>query len=1847
MRKQPPVLRSRLARATALVIPGVIAIAGLAPIPASAAATARVAGTISAISIAAPASVSVGAWQTKLAGVPTSVLGDGPGADGTPVRGVPVRGVPVRGVPVRGVPVRGVPVRGVPVRGVPVRGVPVRGVPVRGVPLSQIPLVPASGLTWPALLAAIPSLANKPLESVSFGDYLDAAPNTALTLGDIDLANSPLRSVPLEGWLLATVPATQIVYPGGSLCDLAKQQTQIAQCDATAVNSLAYDYSPAVPTVLDLALAGIDFTSVPWARVPLAQISTDAPIRSIVLGGPNGGTVVNSALGSLSLSGLNFDKTTALGSAAFNQTATLGSQQATFDAQATTATPIKIGDLSLYNPSTQAGDLVALGVRPTVADAMSTLLDSSAMNWESADLPSLSLPEYDMSQQPGVWTASVTPAAVTGSPAGSVIPTRITMALPTGFDVISATATSLNANLVINSITRSGPNVVFDVDAPDAAAVTLTVNALGSLDIRAASSATTTVVTAAPFGGAPASATSSPTSVIQRTTVHDPLVPNVLNFDYITSANTDSTVTFTMPAPAAGTRVFALLGNLPADYDLTVYGPSVVANTSSSNPFRSLALSGFAQRPALGLNVADAVKQDPGVDNGPTTALPVSGQIAEIPLHQGTTNMPVMGVSNTTGTGPEEVGWVSDGYGSYTIVVSAKSGANSSKPFTLRVRTIDPAPAAVCKPAIPFPTAVSYPAVGFDLAAPVAAPNSPIAVIDRAAFQARYGTTDAVSLWNALVAFRTQPEGLPLRIITLDTDADYGKAAQNRQVNPCDLSQTFTEVDRASSLIRAAKAANPGATSVILVGSDEQLPMARVRDQAWTFNEAEFADEAVDSTPNPISVSAQQGFVLADTPYAISKPSLAGQGAAMIPDMGIGRLVESPTTIIGQLSSYTKYLGKLAAGTKGFSYQRYGYGFLTDGTNAIGNNLATGGGVEAAGSQVNDSWDGSTLTSGSGAFGATTSAVTVLNAHFDPRRLMPACGDPIVTPAPTCLTPLVGASAAANTSLPGKLLMSLGCHSGLNMPNGYFPAGSSLATDWAETFANAGSSVWIGNAGYGYGDSDVVAYSEQLMTNFADQLSQAPNAGLALTYAKQRYQSDLVAMSDIDQKVLAESTFYGLPLWIGTTRTAPAKATVGLTSSTATVSSVDQTVTPTFTAVTSPRGAYLTATSTIKGSVGSVAATPGFPLVPHIELPGTQTTPTIVGSRLRGVEIMSLTGSLDASVNPVISRAVVDSSVREGEPASPNTVWPASIQTASWMTTSSGDEDRIGVTPVVAIPKPGGLIDQIRFSAVGTRAYYSASGRLTPPVIQRIDVAGTNVTVTAVKSDNSADNLPIDHVSVLGWDGTAGGWVKYGPVVSAGPTFSFAGLAAATKYLYVQVVDGAGNVASTFKVVTPGIVSSAAGSTSTSGASVVGTPGKFSGPVTITATWPTGAHIKLGSPTAVDSTNPVTVTSSQNVYVTDAYSAVQKAWALSIDSLAPSLPVAGVGQVFGANGATVVVPATSSPISASAGTVVNFPTTTGDVGDGTVGVTCLPASGTAFPIGSTKVGCQAVDSAGNRTYSTFTLTVQDPYLTLPAPITAEATGSTGAPVTFTATAVDSVDGARPVSCTPASGAIFPIATTTVTCTSSDTRGYVSTGSFTVTVRDTTAPTLTLPTSVAATATGATGAVVTYSATATDKVDGARPVTCSPASGATFAVGSATVTCSAADTRLNTASGTFVVTVGLAADKTLPTVVFSPVSGGKAICKLTCGSTALNFVTADSTANSTWQTVSGVASVTYYQATTLSTVKTTPTVWSKGVAYGAKGGSVTLTNTVGNTNWVRIDVKDVAGNLTTGIWWVSA
>lgn len=230
------------------------------------------------------------------------------------------------------------------------------------------------------------------------------------------------------------------------------------------------------------------------------------------------------------------------------------------------------------------------------------------------------------------------------------------------------------------------------------------------------------------------------------------------------------------------------------------------------------------------------------------------------------------------------------------------------------------------------------------------------------------------------------------------------------------------------------------------------------------------------------------------------------------------------------------------------------------------------------------------------------------------------------------------------------------------------------------------------------------------------------------------------------------------------------------------------------------------------------------------------------------------------------------------------------------------------------------------------------------------------------------------------------------------------------------------------------------------------------------------------------------------------------------------------------------------------GRVVSYSATASDFVSGATAVTCTPASGATFALGATTVNCTTQDAAHNVRNGSFTVTIVDttpPALSLPANIVAEATGPAGRSISYAATATDIFDGARPITCAPVSNSTFAIGTTTVNCSSTDTHNNTATGSFTVTVQDTTPPAVTVPSNIVAEATGAPGAVVNFVSTATDIVDGTTVVTCTPASGSMFPIAVTTVTCTSPDAHHNVGSRSFTVTVQ---DTTAPAFAGAPTTG---------------------------------------------------------------------------------------------------
>jgi probable HAF family extracellular repeat protein len=259
---------------------------------------------------------------------------------------------------------------------------------------------------------------------------------------------------------------------------------------------------------------------------------------------------------------------------------------------------------------------------------------------------------------------------------------------------------------------------------------------------------------------------------------------------------------------------------------------------------------------------------------------------------------------------------------------------------------------------------------------------------------------------------------------------------------------------------------------------------------------------------------------------------------------------------------------------------------------------------------------------------------------------------------------------------------------------------------------------------------------------------------------------------------------------------------------------------------------------------------------------------------------------------------------------------------------------------------------------------------------------------------------------------------------------------------------------------------------------------------------------------------------------------------LKVDALPPvfaGVPVAFTKAATGLTGAVVTYTAPTATDTFS--------------GVSPAGVSCAPASGATFAIGSTPVNCSVNDLAGNTSTTGFTVTVADqtaPLVSYQLSPVAPASGwyKTTPGIAWSVTDAESAISSK-VGCS-----LVPVNGQTLSCTATSAGGTTGPIITPVINIDATLPTFVgVSAAITTAATGLTGAVVTYTApTATDTFSGVSPagVSCAPASGATFAIGSTSVNCSVSDLAGNSSSTSFTVTV---ADQTAPLVSYqlSPVA----------------------------------------------------------------------------------------------------
>jgi len=362
-----------------------------------------------------------------------------------------------------------------------------------------------------------------------------------------------------------------------------------------------------------------------------------------------------------------------------------------------------------------------------------------------------------------------------------------------------------------------------------------------------------------------------------------------------------------------------------------------------------------------------------------------------------------------------------------------------------------------------------------------------------------WGVEQTAALTAELDNFMSkQPGGVVAGI--LPVDADYAAWDRNR----C-LPDAANDVARSiAAQIDVVRAANPSLRHLVMIGDDVALPFFRIADGTTTANESSYSQGFTGN--NSLVGALARGYVQSDDPYATTRGIAVNGRELFVPELAVGRLVETKDDIVEALDTFETHQGRLDP-TTATSALVTGYDFLTDGANSIAGALATDG--FSTTSLISEAWNTAQLID---RLIVADPDIASINAHFDHNRALPADQNAAGTE-----NDLFTVDDLPNDDrLAAGLLFSMGCHGGLSVSDIELGV-TADAADWAQAFSGNGAQ-WIANTGFGYGDTELVAYSERLMTLFAEELAAdgSITTGEALSMAKRTYASTTQVWSPYD-----------------------------------------------------------------------------------------------------------------------------------------------------------------------------------------------------------------------------------------------------------------------------------------------------------------------------------------------------------------------------------------------------------------------------------------------------------------------------------------------------------------------------------------------------------------------------------------------------------------------------------------------------------------------------------------------------------------------------------------------------------
>ena len=1027
--------------------------------------------------------------------------------------------------------------------------------------LGQLPLTLPGG--WERLLAGT-SLGGVPAQSISLAE-LYAMPDRpaavdALRLDQVGLASSPLHDISLAAFALGATPLHDIPIdgPGTAQKVLSDWCTEIARVGSSCA---ALGISPSTGasdthSLLSLDLGGVPLHDIPLHDIPLHDIDlTGSPLHDIPLhdiaaeGSPlhdiplHDISVAGSPLHDIPLHDIPLhdidadvsplhdiplhdiplhDIATVVDCARVNcQTATLGDAAnagailsgAVLGDVATVLGPYVLGDLHFYDditlgqvyqlfpPGTTLGDLLTAIIPPDGYPFESTSIDSSGLQDASIAGTADGSFETEVDNGPAPLYISVTlNGGLHYQPGSSSVDlgNGTTRQLPDPEGAADGTLIyrfSMVSGHIDLHYTLHGPIQFFTQSAAEIIVKTQSFGPTNPTEV---------FVSNQDNGEGPNNAPDTAPDV----------APNSVTASFLD--HEEDIDWYKVHVDQPGSRILVTLSHLPTDGDIALYGPPGASPTAF--PESGVPLSGQI--------VGDAGS---GVSNQDQVLQPQVLQ--DVPLDP---SLPLRSVSANRALDDEAAGTVADVAGDYRIAVSLYSGAQYSfEPYLLHV-TVVPPPVITCA-ARAFPHTTPAPA-----SLPAGYPDglNTLFLLDTQRLAATFGQDGADQVQasvNGLVNYLNgsgqSALGVTAAALPVDGSSNVRDAYAAWDANPCSTAAANGTVKSITALLQSIRQTHPNLKYLVMVGGDDQLPLARIPDLTSLSNETDYASTFA-ANPDELFGSLATGDILSDDVYGDTAP-FAGtdENRLFLPRLAVGRLVETPAEIASALDRFRDptVRGALDATTGLVT----GYDFLADGAQSVASALQANLGAGSVDSSLIDPFDATTpwtlgqLQAKVFPSSGVSPDILSLNGHYDHRRALPSAGNQSGDESDLFTTDDLAAHPGA---LAGRLVFTMGCHAGLQVPDVLLSSGDALSQDWAEGYAQQGA-LLAANTGYGLGDTNTVAYSERLMALFAKRLDGSLTIGQALAAAKADYYSSLAVIGVYDAKILQEAVFYGLPFY--------------------------------------------------------------------------------------------------------------------------------------------------------------------------------------------------------------------------------------------------------------------------------------------------------------------------------------------------------------------------------------------------------------------------------------------------------------------------------------------------------------------------------------------------------------------------------------------------------------------------------------------------------------------------------------------------------------------------------------------